>query len=164
MHCLECFYIFCEALLQIGGLLQRIGECFFYEAESYFQSGQRPFLYCTFPRTVSGPPLQYSKATVKLSQALFMYSAAAFAAQPRKWFPKCSIISKNAYTIGIKEWGCIFKVMDQRRLDFSAVNHHHTDSLDQVAGFWAPRLVLLVIDNVITWQLLTIVCLLAPFQ
>ena len=38
-----------------------------------------------------------------------------------------------------------------------------TDSLDQLAEFWAPRLILLGIDNVITLQLLTVVheCLLA---
>ena len=38
-----------------------------------------------------------------------------------------------------------------------------TDSLDQLAEFWSPRLILLGIDNVITLHLLTVVhvCLLA---
>ena len=61
-----------------------------------------------------------------------------------------SLLKMN--TTGIKEWrGCIHRLVTVR------VRCHHTDDLDQLVQFLAPRLILLVIDIAITLQLLTVV-------
>ena len=88
------------------------------------------------------------KSTVEFFQASFMYCEAAFVAQPRKWFS--SILRMD--TMGLKEWGrYIFKVGRLGTVGLLGVRRHDTDSLDQLAEFWAPRDMLLVIDNVITY-------------